>query len=175
MKKLRQEEFDKPQKHEEKIIKEKIVLSSSQVKADQDDLTAQLAALREMGAEQAGGLGVVLDCVVFHDGERWQAVVDCSASGDMSTTTPMADFDHQQEFRTFSKEDSFNFGVHIYDEGKILSIVVDTGAHGTHVAGIIAAHHPEQPEINGVAPGAQIVSLKIGEARLNKKKFSLFV
>jgi tripeptidyl-peptidase-2 len=74
----------------------------------------------------------------------------------------MADFDHQQEYRTFTRQDSFNFGVHIYDQGKILSIVVDAGAHGSHVAGIIAAHHPLQPELNGVAPGAQIVSLKIG-------------
>jgi tripeptidyl-peptidase-2 len=163
MQKHREEDFDKHQKREEKVIKEKIAQSSSQEKVDQDDLSAQLTALRAMGSEQASGLGTVLDCVVFHDGERWQAVVDCSATGNMATETPMADFDHQQEYRTFSKEDCFNFGVHIYDEGKILSIVVDTGAHGTHVAGIIAAHHPDQPEINGVAPGAQIVSLKIGK------------
>ena len=28
-----------------------------------------------------------------------------------------------------------NFGVHIYGDGDVLSIVVDAGAHGTHVAG----------------------------------------
>ena len=53
----------------------------------------------------------------------------------MSSTTSMADFSHEQEHRAFSKEDAFNFGVHIYDEGRTLSIVVDSGAHGTHVAG----------------------------------------
>ena len=28
-----------------------------------------------------------------------------------------------------------NFGVHVYGDSDVLSIVVDAGAHGTHVAG----------------------------------------
>jgi len=61
----------------------------------------------------------------------------------------------EREFGTFSAEDACNFVLNIYDEGAVLSIVVDAGSHGTHVAGITAAHHPDDPGLNGIAPGAQ--------------------
>lgn len=37
--------------------------------------------------------------------------------------------------------------------GATTAVVVDAGAHGTHVAGITAAHFPEDPGANGIAPG----------------------
>lgn len=47
------------------------------------------------------------------------------------------------------------------------SICCVSGTHGSHVASIIGAHVPEQPELNGVAPGIEIVSLTIGDNRLS--------
>ncbi len=78
----------------------------------------------------------------------------------------MTDYRVKREFCRISEIDAMNFAVNILNDGSILSIVVDAGAHGTHVAGIVAANFPATPERNGVAPGAQIVSLKIGDSNL---------
>ncbi len=72
----------------------------------------------------------------------------------------------------------------ILDEGRLLQIVTNSSSHGTHVAGIAAACHETQagspsedsaasslcPDLmqrqNGIAPGAQVVSIKIADTHL---------
>ena len=109
--------------------------------------------------------GPVCDCVVFHDGKVWRAVIDTDEDGDLTDEKVMTNFRLERQFATFSSLDLLNFAVNIYENGNRLSIVTDCGTHGTHVAGIVAGNYPGQPELNGVAPGAQIVSVKIGDSR----------
>lgn len=56
------------------------------------------------------------------------------AQGLLADFTPMADFAVEQQYGFFSDQDGCAYGVKIYDEGNTLSIVVDAGAHGTHVS-----------------------------------------
>ena len=57
-------------------------------------------------------------------------------------------------------------------QGSIVQIVSVCSSHGTHVASIASAHFggddtdEPAPEKNGLAPGAQIISLSIGDGRL---------
>jgi tripeptidyl-peptidase-2 len=39
----------------------------------------------------------------------------------------------ERQWATFSALDACNYGVNIYSGGDVLSVVVDSGAHGTHV------------------------------------------
>jgi len=56
----------------------------------------------------------------------------------------------------------FYFAVHVYKNGKEVSLVFDSGTHGTHIAAIIGGYFPDKPEQNGINPNARILSLKTG-------------
>ncbi len=56
------------------------------------------------------------------------------------------------------------FAINIFLRQSRISVHYDDGAHGTHVAGIAAGYRINNQEgFNGVAPGAKLMSLKIGQ------------
>ena len=129
------------------------------------DLEARIAALKEAMTSYEH-LGPVYDCIVFFDGRDWRAAIDTAETGDLTNAVAMTDYYKERQLGRFGNQDYLNYSFNIYDDGATLSIVTVAGSHGTHVAAIAAAHHPQDPAINGVAPGAQLISLKIGDTRL---------
>eukprot|EP00892_Ulva_mutabilis_P003276 jgi/Ulvmu1/131/UM001_0135.1 len=153
-------------------------LSSAEQKQRKAELEARVALL-EGHASGYADAGPQLHCVVWHDGDAWRAAIDThelhapdSQEGLLADFTPMTNFRAARQYATFSALDACNYCVNIYDGGDTLSVVTDVGAHGTHVAGIAAAcmrHDGEDAAtapFDGVAPGAQIVSCKIGDTRV---------
>ncbi|MBT6154691.1 MAG: S8 family serine peptidase [Planctomycetaceae bacterium] len=134
-------------------------------KKSRADLETRVKQLKVV-AQQYDDPGPIYDCLVFYDGSAWRAVVDTDEDGDLAEEKLLTNFRAERQFATFDSESLLNFAVNIFDEGKRLSIICESGAHGTHVAGITAGHFPDHPEQNGIAPGAQIVSVKIGDSRL---------
>jgi tripeptidyl-peptidase II len=132
------------------------------------DATLRLAQLRDACGAASPDEGPVYDVVVFRDGSgTWRAALDLAQMGDLRGATLFTNFRAERQYGTFEEHDGLmNFAVNIYNDGDLVSIYCDTGAHGSHVAGIVAGHHPGQPELDGVAPGAQIVGIKIGDTRL---------
>ncbi|KAF7727019.1 tripeptidyl-peptidase II Tpp2 [Apophysomyces ossiformis] len=140
--------------------------------AQKADLEARVDSLKGL-LKSYEDPGIILDCVLFFDGKDWRAVIDVDESGDLRGKPCLTDYRKEFQYYTFGEADLLNFSVNIYQNGDLLrtlnlcgSIVTLSGSHGTHVAGITAANFPDEPELNGVAPGAQIVSLRIGDARL---------
>jgi tripeptidyl-peptidase-2 len=85
---------------------------------------------------------------------------------------PMADFRHARQVGTFGDDTQLHYSLRFVEEsnggGCTLSVVANAGAHGTHVAAIAGAHYPDAASSakDGLSPGAQLISLKIGDSRL---------
>jgi len=157
------------------------------------EIKARVEALEEMAVwyeDEGGDPGPVYDVVSWRreDG-HWVAAVDTSETGDFTAVEAMLPFKFLRQWRRLDAESQLNYALNIYLDGATsvaepedvsildpmehlnsvtVSIVTDAGSHGTHVAGIAAGYFPEDTSgtMNGVAPGAQIVSVKIGDHRL---------
>ncbi len=91
-----------------------------------------------------------------------RACVDTTEKGDLENCRVLTNYRDSHEFATFSYLDMLNYSVRIMADEDVLQIVTDSSSHGTHVASIAAGFYEDKPELNGIAPGAQIVSIKIG-------------
>ncbi|HEX2961797.1 MAG TPA: S8 family serine peptidase [Ignavibacteriales bacterium] len=99
--------------------------------------------------------------------EFWAAYFDTNADGSLSDEKPMRSY--HEKFDTFQiqvadKLPYFTFAFNIFPETKTISVFYDDGAHGTHCSGIASGYGiGREKHFNGVAPGSNIVGLKIGQ------------
>mmetsp|Transcript_61322 Transcript_61322/g.168297 ORF Transcript_61322/g.168297 Transcript_61322/m.168297 type:complete len:1350 (+) Transcript_61322:106-4155(+) len=180
MKKERKKVWDAKQ-HEIEVALKKAEADAKDSKAAAGvtkDLKQRLDLLASSGKEYDDP-GPVFDCILWNDGAKWCVCV-CVNDDELvcvegaSTHTPvdlteapfLTEYLVDRQYASFGEDENLNYSVSVHSDGDVLSICADAGAHGTHVAGIVAAHHPDNPSHNGVAPGAQILSLKIGDSRL---------
>ena len=109
-------------------------------------------------------------CIGFDDG--WRLWVDVNGNGDLSDEEALQDYGIGH--RVFALAPGGTKGrtplvlaPTILWREKILSLHFDDGGHGTHVAGIAAGHSLGGIDgQDGIAPGAQVLSLKIGHNQL---------
>jgi tripeptidyl-peptidase-2 len=87
-----------------------------------NDLLARTEVLQDLIKDYEDP-GEIFDCVVFHDGSCWRAVIDADASGDLTKAPVMTNFVDEREFHRFSDADFMNYSVNIFDDGNLLSIV----------------------------------------------------
>ncbi len=124
------------------------------------------------GAADVNGNGTKTDkfhIVVFEtesDGEKyWVAYFDKNGDGDLSDENPIRNYKEKFDSFTIPNEDglcNFTIGLNIFPDEQKVNFHFDDGAHGTHCAGIAAGNSIGETVLNGVAPGAYLISLKLG-------------
>ncbi len=150
--------------------------------ADRSEVERELGLGR--GYEFLQGLNETAAATVARErrGERvWLVAVDTDGDGDLAGEPILRDY--RVNWDTFRLTDEsapesrtmMAWEVNVRDEEDRLGrpqpptveFHFDDGAHGSHVAGIAAGYQVGgQPTLDGVAPGAWLASLKIGDNRL---------
>ena len=119
-----------------------------------------------------GDMDDVFDMVVFKTGEEsdsvaadWVVFLDLNGNGDLSDDKPLRDYRVNYDAFSFAHPDGLpplTMGLNVLPEQKIVSFHFDDGSHGTHVAGIAGGYQIGGIDFNGIAPGAKMMSLKLG-------------
>jgi tripeptidyl-peptidase-2 len=95
----------------------------------------------------------------------WVVYFDLNGNGDLSDENPIRTYKEKFDSFTIKREKGlppFTMALNIFpDENKVV-FFFDDGSHGTHCAGIATGYNIGGVGLNGVAPGANVIGLKIG-------------
>lgn len=95
----------------------------------------------------------------------WVVYLDLNGNGDISDDKPLRNYREKLDAFAFQYPGDLpplTMGLNVLPEEKIVSFHFDDGSHGTHVAGIAGGNHIGGIEFNGIAPGANMMSMKLG-------------
>ena len=144
IKKERREKWDIEQRQGRQKVQEKLKdwnekhKNKSNVTSSEidllEDLKAQDKYLQDF-ASKYEDVGPIYDCVSFFDGKTWRGAIDTEETGDFTAVSTLADYSLEHEYGTLSDRSQMNYVLKFYDDGKVMCIVCDAGAHGSHVAG----------------------------------------
>jgi len=108
------------------------------------------------------------------DAEEWLAVLDTNGDGELGGEPVLHDYAVAQETFHLRSNDPHadaalaTFALNLWPDEKRAALFFDDAGHGSHVSGIAAGHDLNgQPGYDGIAPGAQILALKIGNGALS--------
>ncbi|MGD9897841.1 MAG: S8 family serine peptidase [Calditrichaceae bacterium] len=111
--------------------------------------------------------------LVINGSNGWQAYIDLDADGNIDDEFPIRNYKESYQSFQFKGRDSekwknlATFALNIFPDELRVNFHYDGSSHGTHVAGIATGYKINGQEgLNGVAPGAKIISLKLGDGTL---------
>ena len=108
----------------------------------------------------------VFPVIVVKATDGWAAFIDSNLNGSFEDEMPLHDYRDGRETIALGTK-PITLAANFADSGGVptLDFFFDNGGHGTHVAGIAAGHSLfNLTGFDGVAPGAQLLGLKIANA-----------
>uniref|UniRef100_A0A914Z429 Uncharacterized protein n=1 Tax=Panagrolaimus superbus TaxID=310955 RepID=A0A914Z429_9BILA len=101
------------------------------------------------------------DCIVWFNGTKWVACIN-TLKGDLENAKVLGNFRDENEYDilTFSHLE-LSYCITIDDGGNLLQIFTSYCEHSSYVTQVAAAYFSDNSDQNGLAPGAQIVSMNV--------------
>jgi tripeptidyl-peptidase-2 len=106
--------------------------------------------------------------------DGWLAYIDLDGDGNLDDEKPIWNYKEKLQsfqFRGRNKERNrnlVNLALNIFPDENRINFHFDGNGHGSHCAGIAAGYKINgQDGLDGVAPGAKLISLKIGDGSLS--------
>uniref|UniRef100_A0AC34FFJ7 Peptidase S8/S53 domain-containing protein n=1 Tax=Panagrolaimus sp. ES5 TaxID=591445 RepID=A0AC34FFJ7_9BILA len=102
-----------------------------------------------------------IDCIVWFDGKKWLVCIE-TFKANLEKATVLTNFrdNHEYGILNFNKL-KMAYCITVHDNVNLLEIFTPYDHHGSFVAQIAAAHFPDKPDNDGLAPGAQIIFMNV--------------